>query len=344
MKRVLVVKTSSLGDVVHALPAVTDACRHGCEVDWVVEEAFADIPRMHPGVRQVIPVAWRRWRRSLIGSASEMRAFARTLREQPYDCVIDSQGLIKSAALALIARGPRDGFSHTSAREPWAAFTYRRRHRIPREQHAIDRQRALFSAALGYPLDDGQSILPARGGREGPAVFLHGTTWATKHWPEPMWVALAELVAGEGFDVVLPWGSPDEKERAERIAAQGPAKVLPAMGLAELGELLKEAALVVGVDSGLTHLSAALSVPTVGIYGPTSIDLTGCRGEQATALQSSLACSPCLDQRCRNYTGAPQHFHGEVVTPPCFADIEPDRVWMTARAILSGKEPREGQI
>ena len=151
--RVLLIKMSSLGDVIHALPAVTDASARGITLDWVVEEAFADIPAAHPGVSRVIPMAWRRWRKNLIASKAEMQQFFQQLRSQPYDLILDSQGLLKSAAVALMASGPRQGFSHTVAREPWAAFMYGKGHRVPRRQHAIDRQRQLFAAALGYEIN-----------------------------------------------------------------------------------------------------------------------------------------------------------------------------------------------
>ena len=148
-KKILLVKMSSLGDVVHALPAVQDAVQRGHEVDWVVEEGFADVARLHPGVRRVLPVAWRRWRRDLAASGEEMTSFLSTLRERQYDLIIDSQGLIKSATVALLARGARAGFSHTSAREPWASFAYRSKIRVARTLHAIDRQRLLFAGRTG---------------------------------------------------------------------------------------------------------------------------------------------------------------------------------------------------
>ena len=154
MKQLLLVKMSSLGDVVHALPAVNDALARGWQVDWVVEEAFVDVVRSLPGVRTVLPIAWRRWRRSLRQHRAELIAFDQALRQTTYDQVLDSQGLIKSAVVALRARGPSVGFSHTSAREPWSAFAYRRRMQVAQGQHAISRQRQLFAAALGYELAD----------------------------------------------------------------------------------------------------------------------------------------------------------------------------------------------
>ena len=152
IRNVLLVKTSSLGDVIHAMPAITEAAAHGIQFTWVVEEAFADAARLHPHVDEVIEVAVRRWRRNIGKARPEVAQFRRRLRQHRYDLVLDSQGLLKSALITGLARGPVAGYSHTSAREPWAAFFYSRRHRVPHGQHAIQRQRQLFAQALGYPL------------------------------------------------------------------------------------------------------------------------------------------------------------------------------------------------
>ncbi len=333
--RVLLVKTSSLGDVVHALPAVTDASLQGVTFDWVVEEAFADLPAMHPAVDRVIPIAWRRWRRSLRASREQMRRFAEELRSVEYDLVLDSQGLMKSAAVSLLARGRRAGFSHTTAREPWAAFAYGDRHMVARGQHAIDRQRQLFAAAFDYPVPlETFSGIEQMQTRSREVVLLHGTTWATKHWPLPMWQALAAKVVAAGLTPVVTWGNDEEAARARRIAEVDGVQMIDRLPLADLAERLARAALVVGVDSGLAHLSAALGTPTLGLYGPTDAVLTGCRGGNTTVLQASTPCAPCLDKQCRRYAGEPVTFAGQAVEPPCFATLNPDRVWQAAEALL----------
>lgn len=339
--RVLVVKMSSLGDVVHALPAVTDAVRAGYAVDWVVEEAFADIPALHPGVDKVIPIAWRRWRKQLRhrdtsrAAGAEMRAFYRTLRERAYHSVVDSQGLIKSAAVALLAVGRRHGFAHTVAREPWAAFAYRRSYPVPTGQHAIDRQRQLFAAALGYSLTTtASSGLASAPVSSRQVVLLHGTTWASKHWPDAMWRELVGLVRADGFEPVVTWGDAREQTRAENLAEAG-ATLQPRLGLAELSEVLRRAALVIGVDSGLCHLSAALGAPTLGLYGPTSGELTGCRGLRAQSLQGEAHCAPCLRPTCTRFRGAAPVWQGEAVQPPCFAVLSPEVVWRSGRTLMA---------
>ena len=334
MKQLLLVKMSSLGDVVHALPAVSDAVAAGWQVDWVVEEAFADIARLHPGVRRVIPIAWRRWRKQLLSSGAELSAFWKMLRESQYDCVLDSQGLIKSAVVSLAAQGRRAGYAHTSAREPWASFAYRDRHAIARHQHAITRQRHLFAKALGYELSQtavqfGELPTPA----QRRVLLLHGTTWASKHWPEAMWVVLTGLVIESGYQPVVTWGDEVEQQRAELLGRAG-AEVLARQPLANLAETIKSMQLVITVDSGLGHLSAALGVPTLGLYGPTSGELTGCVGPRARTLQGEAACVPCFKKNC-TYKGADQLWQDSKVVPACFASLSPAKVWAAALALVA---------
>ena len=355
--RVLLVKMSSLGDVVHALPAVTDAARQGVSFDWVVEEAFAAIPALHPAVHRVWPIGWRRWRQDLRTHGPELKSFFEGLRRERYDLILDAQGLLKSAAVTLAARGGRRaGLSFTSAREPLAALAYGHRARVARGEHAVDRLRRLFADSLGYapPTDSPvfgiqqrgpQEIDPEsrqqarsqslqRGRQTSPrtVVLLHGTTWESKHWPEAMWRALAHELRGAGWRVTLPWGSDGERARAERLAAAA-EEVLPAMSLDALAEHLAGAALVVGVDSGLSHLAGALGVPTIVLYGSTSARLTGVRGSRVSSLASDLSCAPCLARRCR-YEGAPEHWRGEPVTPPCYARLAPETVLESAHSLL----------
>lgn len=328
---------SSLGDVVHALPAVSDAAAHGVTFDWVVEEAFADIPALHPAVNQVIPIAWRRWRKNLKASVAEMRTFRESIAGNSYDLVLDSQGLIKSALVAVLSRARKHGFSHTTAREPWASFFYGKGHRIATGQHAIDRQRQLFAAALGYSYDAEQ--LPGIGEdvqaeeRNKQVFLLHGTTWATKHWPVVMWQALAEQIKAAGYEPVLTWGDEAERQRAQEITKASGAHLQDRTALKLLAPALAQSAGVIGVDSGLTHLAAALGTPTLGLYGPTDGVLTGCRGPRAQILQSDFVCAPCLSSTCR-YRGAPQQWQSEEIAPPCFAQLTPSVVWQQALQLM----------
>ena len=282
MTRLLFVKTSSLGDVVHQFPAVSDAARRapGAAIDWVVEEAFAEVAALHPAVRRVLPVAVRRWRGALASPATwrEMGAFRRALAAEHYDCVIDTQGLLKSALIARFADGPRHGYDSASAREPLAAWLYDARHPVPRGLHAIERNRWLSAAALGYPGDGAcdYGLQASRADPGGKIVLLTMTSRADKLWPEERW---AELGRAIGAPCVLPWGSEPDRERAERIARSIPgAEVPPHRPLREWVPLLRGARAVVGVDTGLAHLAVALGAPVVGIYCGSDPALTGLHG------------------------------------------------------------------
>ena len=292
--RILFVKTSSLGDVVHNCPAVTDVARHvpGAVIDWVVEESFAEVVALHPHVRRVIPVAIRRWRGAALGAQtwSEFRAFRAALRSERYDAVIDSQGLIKSALIAAFAIGPKHGFDSASMREPFAARLYGARHAVSAALHAVERNRWLAAAALGYraegPCDYGLRVTsepPAPGlatasSSASPpyAVLLTMTSRDDKLWPEEHWRSLGGALANRGVHSVLPWGTEEERHRCARIATAIPGAVVPRrMSLTELASLLREARCVVGVDTGLAHLAAALDLPVVGLYCGSDPVLTG---------------------------------------------------------------------
>lgn len=288
MPRLLIVKTSSLGDVIHNLPIIADIRAHypDMQFDWVVEESFADIPALHPTVATVIPVAIRRWRRSLFSDATrhEISAFRQRLRAQKYDCVLDTQGLLKSALIARSARGSLHGQDRASAREPLAALFYAHRHAVPRGRHAVARNRQLAALALGYPVPDTppdygihapQLALPVN--LSSPYVVgLHATSRDSKLWPTGHWIALGRALAASGASLVLPWGNDSERLRAQAIAAEVPQSVvLPRLRLSELAAVLAGAQAAVGVDTGLVHLAVALGVPTVAIYTDTDPVLTG---------------------------------------------------------------------
>ena len=283
---VLLVKTSSLGDVVHNLPVVSDIRRAlpDAQIDWVVEQSFAAIPALHPSVRRVVHCELRRWRRSWLSASmrAEWRGFVAELRAERYDTIIDTQGLLKSALVTWRARGHRVGLDWRSSREPLRAF-YDRTFRVPRSLHAVERNRRLAGLALGYEVtgapDYGIRCEPSTAPwlpREPYAVLLHATSHPRKLWPEPNWVALGTRLAGAGFSLVLPWGKDEEHARAHLLANRLPsACVAPAIDLTQLAAVLAGASAAVGVDTGLTHLAAALGVPVVGIYGPTDPALTG---------------------------------------------------------------------
>ncbi|MDO8909428.1 MAG: lipopolysaccharide heptosyltransferase I [Pseudohongiella sp.] len=337
--RILIVKTSSLGDVVHTLPALTDAVKAipGLRADWVVEEGFAEIPAWHPAVDRVIPVAIRRWRKQWWNTlrGGEIGRFVAELRHSEYDAVIDAQGLFKSAVMTRLARGKRAGLDKNSIKEPVASHFYQQKIAVPRAEHAVQRVRQLFSSVLAYQYDAQQvdygllSPVPESMAQSAPALmFLHGTTWASKHWPKQYWKDLALLASAAGYQVKLPWGNLAEQQRAEDIAdGVAGAEVLHRMNLTELAQQLRQCDGVIAVDTGLGHLAAALNRPTVSIYGSTNPFLSGTFGQNQLQLKSDLACSPCMKRECE-YRGQPlidQTAAGESfeVTPACYRSSPP---------------------
>lgn len=309
MPLVLLVKTSSLGDVVHNLPVVSDlsASLPTAKIDWAVEETFDAIPRLHPNVRRVIPVAIRRWRAHWMTSKvrDEIAAFIKRLREERYDAIIDTQGLFKSAFIARAARGRRFGLDWKSSREPLFPF-YHRTFCVPRLAHAVERNRTLAARVLAYAppsrVDYGIGSERARYPwlPEQYGLFMHGTSAAEKLWDEKDWVALGHAVGQRGIAPVLPWGNADERVRSERLARLIPGAVVPPwFPLAELSGVLAGARCAIGVDTGLTHLAGALGVPTVGIYNATEPAKTGLYGCARGVNVGGVATAPRVEEVLR---------------------------------------------
>jgi len=328
--RVLLIKTSSLGDVLHTLPALTDAAESipGIRFDWVVEEAFAEIPGWHPAVDRVIQVAIRRWRKSLLKAvlSGEWSSFRRQLRAREYDLVLDAQGLIKSALLSRMSKGRVVGLDKNSTREPLASWFYQQGFSVERGEHAIIRLRKLFAQALDYELSSSapdfgiNRVTPEERGVVPSILFVHGTTWATKHWPDEYWAELAGIVNMAGYKVLLPWGSAEERTRAEWIAADHDAEILPRGSLDLLSRRIQQAAGAICVDSGIAHLVAALGIPSVTIYGATSAHLTGTMGNHQLHAEALFDCAPCLSREC-DFRGVSD------VRPACYQSVPSDDVW-----------------
>jgi heptosyltransferase-1 len=307
--RILLVKTSSLGDVLHNLPAVSDIMRQypHARIDWVAEESFAALPKLHPGVRSVIPVAVRRWRKNLLlpDTWREIATFRHTLQAEHYDIAIDTQGLIKSALMMRGARGLRCGFDRSSAREPLASLLYQRTFHVAQGQHAVERNRQLIAHALGYTLHTGvdygihtpSTARPAWLPEGAYAVLLHATSRDDKLWDETNWVALGKHLQQQNIRCILPWGSATERSRSERLSAQIPQAISPCkLKLDEIAAIVGKATAVVGVDTGLAHLAAAMDVPTIGIYTATDPALTGLyAGERAVNL-GGIRSSPAVSE------------------------------------------------
>ncbi len=286
--RLLIVKTSSMGDVVHALPVVADILFHhpGAVIDWLVETAYAPIPQMHPGVQRVLPMAWRKWRHALFSGSTwkAMRALKAQLKSEPYDLVLDLQGLVKSALWARQAQGPVAGYDRSSAREPWAVLAYRKRAAVSRELHAVVRCRQLVAAHLGYAMPasapDFGLRTPATGwGPKSPyAVLIPNASRKEKLWPERHWVSVGKRLRERGLMPIVLWGAEEEQTLAERIAADCEGDVPPFLRVGEMAAVLAGARQVVGLDTGFTHLAAALGRPTIGIYCDHEPGLAGITG------------------------------------------------------------------
>jgi len=303
----------------------------------LVEESFQDIPLLHPNVNRVIPVSVRRWRKNLWKHRADIRASIKELQQETYDAVIDAQGLIKSAFFTRYAKGEKYGLSKTSCREPLAAMAYQHKIDVAKGQHAITRVRQLFAQSLGYDLAADtlsyglkkDTLLPLESLQKPYLVFLHGTTWASKHWPNEYWKALVLLATEAGFNVYLPWGSEEEKARANSLAdVSATASVLPRSSIKELSAVLMHASGVVGVDSGLAHLTAACGTPAVTIYGSTNAVLTGTLGENTESLQTKFDCSPCLKKVCGFNKPSP-------VSPACYQALPAKLVLDKLQALMA---------
>lgn len=314
---IILVKTSSLGDVLHNLPVVTDICRHVADarIDWVVEESFASLPMLHPGIHRAISVAMRRWRKSWWQSRGEMQAVCRGLRADRYDLALDTQGLLKSALITRCTHTTRCGFDWGSAREPIASLFYDRTYAVAKNQHAVERNRQLAGQALGYIPQGAPDYgirapdimlpwLPA----EPYAVLLHATSRDDKLWEEAKWIALGKTFAQQGMRLVLPWGNEKEKVRSERLAAAIPNAISPPrLNLVEAAALLAHAHAAIGVDTGLSHLAAALKVPTIGLYIATDPGLTGLHAGKLALNLGGERASPSVDDVVSSLTQLLKH-------------------------------------
>jgi len=309
--RILLIKMSSMGDVFHTFPALSDAQQNvpGLVIDWVVEKSFAEIPKWHPVVDKVYAIELRKWRKSLLKKLTrqEIRTFFEEINQQKYDLVIDAQGLLKSAWVARKINAKTAGYNWSSAREPLATLFYQYKSQVDKEQHAILRLRHLIAQSLNYALPDKAPIvyglntqawskpnlITEQFAEQDYWVFLHGTTWETKYWPETHWIELLQKANAMGKKVILPWGNQEEHERALRIASStedGQAWVPKQMlSLNDMAKTLKNAQAVVSVDTGLSHVAAAIEVPMVVLYRVTDPKLIGADGQMVSHLVSPLA-------------------------------------------------------
>ncbi len=335
-----------MGDLVQTLPALTDAARAipGITFDWVADESFAQVPAWHKNVQTVIPSAFRRWRKSWPQAlkSREPQEFLRKVRTQKYDLVIDLQCELKSALASRLARGVRCGYESRAVHEWGAQFAYQKKFFVPKDRHSIQRMRQLMANALGYEYAESEIDYGIDRARLGPVsvrlperflVFIHSTSWASKCWPEFYWQDLARKAISAGFSVVLPWGDEGERERALRIAnGLDGVIVLPSLSISEKAAIINRACATVGLDTGLSHIAAALDIGSVTIYGATDPLLVGAMGKHQIHMVSGFECVACHDTQC-TYTGVAEF------KPACLVEITPDNVWQKLEC-LSSDAPR----
>ncbi len=331
-----------MGDIVQTLPALTDAAKTfpDTRFDWVVDEDFAQIPAWHSAVETVIPTALRRLRQTFRQGLKdrEINSILKKLRAEKYDFIVDLQGILKSAMIARFARGVRCGFDSKSVHEKGAHVAYKRKFSVQRKQHAIRRMRELLSKSLGYSFDENtidygidKSRLPTIPIElpEPFLTFIHSTSWDSKVWHEAYWTELTACASEAGFFVVLPWGNEAERLRSDRIADKNDkAIVLPKLSIAEKAAIISRAAATVGLDTGLSHIAAALGVPSVTIYGATDPAMVGTIGSHQFHLTSAFECTKCHQVEC-TYTKRDEQ------KPSCLLEFSPDIVWDKLQNLLS---------
>lgn len=339
--RVLLIKMSSMGDIFHTFPAITDLKNQipELELEWVVEEGFAEIAAWHPAVTRVIPINLRKWMKSgLLSSWKELNQWKKQLADKPYDLILDAQGLLKSALVARSAPCKNlHGYQSNSAREPIASFFYKQTHAIDKQQHAVERTRQLFaktfSYALNAPLNFGiNHYFSQVEAQPKKLIFIIGTSWTTKLWSTYHWQRLTALALEEGFDVEIMWGSPEERSVADSIIAACPRATRPQqrMSITAIAEKLVAARGVVGLDTGFSHLAGALETPTIALYGATSPVKVGLIGAHTANLQTDqkLACMPCHKRQCKWLT---ENSHD---TTPCMLGVKPFAVWDELKRLM----------
>lgn len=319
-----------MGDVVHSFAAVRDMALQGVELTWAVDESLADLVRLHPMVDHVIALPMRRFKREF--SWRNLPMFFKRLRalmqkEGAYDVVIDAQGLLKSALLMRLAQGVSVGYDFKSAREGVASFFYKRKCFVEKNEHALLRTKRLCAFALGYDfserVDFGLPLWSMESVHRKHLLFFHGTTWASKLLPVATWQALLRLANNQGYVVDLFWGSDEEEARAREIATAGEVVLRGRCDYSEIVEALYGCSGVISVDTGLGHLAGACGVPTLGIYGPTRVDLVGIMGKRVRNLFFD---APCGKRDCRLHQG--------VLDNACMAKWQASDIWQAFLEVL----------
>lgn len=341
--KILLVKMSSMGDIFHTFPAISDLKAHYPDaiIDWVVEDGFKEIVDWHPAINKAIPISLRRWMKERGGKSwREFKAWKKSLQQETYDVVVDAQGLFKSALVAKCANAKSiKGFNSKSAREPIASFFYNDGVHVDKNQHAVERTRQLFGHIFGYTPAESLNFGINQNFSQvvknpHKLMFIIGTSWVTKLWSSFHWQRLTAIAIEEGYDVEIMWGSSEERAIADSIIASCPKATRPLqrMTITAIAEKLVEAAGVIGLDTGFSHLAGALETPTIALYGATSPVKVGLIGEHTSNLvvEQLLNCMPCHKRQCK---WLPENSHE---TPPCMNGIKPFDVWNTLNTKIRG--------
>jgi len=344
--RVLIIKLTSMGDLMHALPAITDAANAipNIEFDWVVDQTFSDVPLWHPNVKRVIKTAHRQWRKEPIKAWRDGRLpnFYRQLNEQDYDVVIDLQSNLKSAVVSWLTKGKVHGLDKDCCREKPAHWAYDYRYTVNTKQHSIEKIRELMAQALKYDVPDKSPdygvdlstyALPQLDFElpEKYLLFVHNASWLTKLWPLSSWQALVKKAVEQGYSVLLPCGNDDEYQRAQQIASvSSQAFALPKLSLNNVAAITHKAKGAVSSDTGVAHLAAVAGLPSVTLYGATDTKLIGTYGENQQHIVSDFKCAPCYKRQCP----LENSLNGE---PVCMDKITAHVVWDRLEPLLPAK-------
>ena len=351
--KILIVKLSSIGDIIHTFPAIIDAKRHISDltIDWLVDENFESIPKLlnysknNQIVNQIISIPLRKTKKKIKYITSFLSNLLK-LRSQKYDLIIDAQGLLKSALIAKYIKSTKlVGFNWSSCREPLASCLYKYKVNIEKQLHAITRIRKLFSLALNYTIDfDKENYIDSGLDKQcflklpelvvkkidKYIVFLHGTTWETKYWDNQYWQQLNQLLTTKNIYVVVTFSNSKEQQFVEQLAANSNnVIILPQMNIEQIACMLANASAVVAVDTGFAHLTGALNTPIVTIYGATCTYKSAVAGNNSINLQSQYHCSPCLSKICLEYK-----YKRSAIKQPCLKEITPEIVLVKLEMII----------
>lgn len=351
---ILIIKLSSIGDIIHTFPAIIEAKENikDLSIDWLVDESLIEaaclLNKNNIFINEFITIPLRFVKKNKNFNAIKRFLYSLLkLRTKEYDLIIDAQGLFKSALLTkFIGSQQTIGLAWNSAREPFAAFLYDHKCKIEKDLHAIDKIRKLFSLALRYNINYTKKDLhiynslhkqnfpklPELTNINNYIVFLHGTTWETKEWDKTYWDKLTKLINSHNMQIVITFANNNLKEHqlAQYLSHNVNLTVLGSLNIEQIARLIANAGIVIAVDTGFAHLAAALNVPIIGIYGATCSYKSGIFGTKSINLQSKYHCSPCFAKQCLEYK-----YHRSKIKQPCLQEIKPEQVFEQIKQLIT---------